>query len=94
MTQYGVGRLPFAAVLDALGGQLSDENGYLGVLAQAQALAIALREIDLGPTRTIGGGGAMASASLPGAGASMPSSGASSMSAPSGSSDTGASPSM
>ncbi len=94
LTQYGVGRLPFAAVLDALGGQLADENGYLAVLAQAQALAIALREIDLGPTRAIGSGGAMASASLPGAGASMPSSGASSMSAPAGSPDTGASPSM
>jgi len=95
LTQYGVGRLPFAAVLDAVGGQLGDESAYLAALAQAQALAIALREIDLGPTRAIGSGGAMAAAALPGAGAAMPSSGGSSMAAsPDSPAEAGARPSM
>ena len=94
LSQYGVGRLPFAAVLEAMGGQLGDEGAYLAALAQAQALGIALAEMDPGPTRTVNAAGAMASPSMPGAAGGASRSAASSMAAASAGSEAGAGGSM
>lgn len=96
LSQYGVGRLPFAAVLEAMGGQLGDEGAYLGALAQAQSLGIAMTEMDPGPTRAVNSAGAMAATSMPGAAAGASRSAASSMgAAPAGAgADAGAGASM
>ncbi len=64
MSQYKVGRVTFASVLEALSGYVSDQAGYLESLAQAQRLAIAQRELSLDPT---GLGGGLAVRSVPAA---------------------------
>lgn len=66
LAQYRVGRVPFAAVLEALAGNVSDEEGFLASAADAQRLWVASREVSLDealPGAPAGGGG------MPGAGA-------------------------
>jgi hypothetical protein len=66
LSQYKVGRVPFASVLEALSGYLSDLAGYYESLAATQRVDIAHRELSLGAVdeSTLGGLGA---ASMPGA---------------------------
>ena len=64
LTQYEAGRVPFAAVLEALLGYVADRNGYLGSVAQAQLVAIAQREVSLEPVPVLGG--AMGGSAMPG----------------------------
>jgi hypothetical protein len=47
MLQYQVGRVSFAAVLDALNGYVADVNGFYESVAAAQRVDIAQREISL-----------------------------------------------
>jgi outer membrane protein TolC len=47
LSEYQVGKVPFTAVLEALGGYLADEGGYLESLAQAHQLSIAQLELSL-----------------------------------------------
>jgi cobalt-zinc-cadmium efflux system outer membrane protein len=65
LTQYKVGKVPFASVLEVMRGVVGDEGGFLEAVAQAQRVAIAAREVSLdapaGP-----GGGAAASGAIPG----------------------------
>ena len=66
MAQYQVGKVTFASVLEALGGLLADDGGYLDTLAQVQRVAIAQQEVSLEPVATLT---AVASTgSVPGAG--------------------------
>ncbi|BDU74065.1 TolC family protein [Mesoterricola silvestris] len=73
LAQYGVGKVPFLSVLEALNGWIADQSGLLQAQARAQAIAIAQRELNLGSVPPIGstslggtalggGGGAPASA--------------------------------
>lgn len=75
-SQYEVGKVTFASVLEANAGFIADEDGYLQVLIQAQALAIDAAEVNLAPPQTLGA--AMGAVAVPGAAAmdlSTPSSG-------------------
>jgi outer membrane protein, heavy metal efflux system len=67
LSQYKVGRVTFASVLDVLRGLVADEGGYLESLAQAERVAIAAREVSL--DAPAGAGGGTSSGSVPGAGA-------------------------
>jgi len=58
LAQYEVARVPFAAVLEALSGYVSDRAGYLGSVAEAQLVAIAQREVSLDPVPSMAGGAA------------------------------------
>jgi outer membrane protein TolC len=69
MSQYRVGRVTFASVLEAIGGVIADEDGYLQAVAAAQRVAIAADEVSLDPAGGAGGG-AMGGDAVPGAGAS------------------------
>jgi outer membrane protein, heavy metal efflux system len=67
LSQYRVGRITFASVLEALAGYVSDEDGFLAAVADAHRLAIASLEVSLDPA----GGGAVAGmggGAMPGAG--------------------------
>ena len=66
MAQYGVGRVTFASVLDALAGYLNDVNGFFESVAAAQRIAIAQREVSL--ESVTGAAVNMGSASIPGRG--------------------------
>ena len=57
LSQYEVGRVPFASALEALSGYITDRTSYLGSIADAQSVAIAQKEVSLEPTPSIGGGG-------------------------------------
>ena len=57
LSQYEVGRVPFASALEALSGYITDRTSYLGSIADAQLVAIAEKEVSLEPTPSIGGGG-------------------------------------
>ena len=73
LSQYEVGRVPFASALEALAGYVGDRVTYLSSIADAQLIAIAQQEVSLDPTPAISGGGAvgaMAGASATGASAS------------------------
>jgi outer membrane protein TolC len=48
ITQYEVGRVTFASVLEANAGLIADQDGYLQALAQAHRLEIERAEISLG----------------------------------------------
>jgi len=63
--QYEVGRVPFAAVLEALSGYVGDRTSYLASVGEAQLVAIAQRELSLEAGPSMGGGGG--SGPLPGA---------------------------
>ena len=67
MSQYRVGRVTFASVLEAIAGVISDEDGYLQTVAAAQRVAIAADEVSLEPAG--GASGALSGGSVPGAGA-------------------------
>lgn len=67
LAQYEVARVPFAAVLDALAGYVSDRASHLGSVADAQLVAIAQQEVSLDPAPSIGGEGS--AFAMPGAGA-------------------------
>ena len=66
MAQYQVGRVPFASVLEALGGYWSDVAGFDESVVAIQRIDIAQRELSLDPVAgpVIGGFGATA---MPGA---------------------------
>jgi len=49
LSQYRVGRVTFASVLESIGGVIGDEDGYLGVVAAAPRVAIAAGEVSLLP---------------------------------------------
>ncbi|ACL67574.1 outer membrane efflux protein [Anaeromyxobacter dehalogenans 2CP-1] len=66
LAQYVTGRVPFASVLEALAGTVSDEEGFLGVAAEAQRLWVAAREVSL--DEALPGGAAGAGGGMPGAG--------------------------
>lgn len=66
MTQYQVGRVPFATVLEALGGYFADLVGYRESIAAAHRLDIAQRELSLDPVP--GAAGGFAAPSMPGTG--------------------------
>lgn len=69
LSQYQVGRVPFASVLDALNTYIATQGSYLDAAAQLERLAIAQREVSLespaGPSTS------MATGQVPGAGAGM-----------------------
>ncbi len=67
MSQFQVGRVSFASVLEAVGGVLADEEGFLQAVVAAWRVAIAAGEVSL----EAGGGGssAMSGGAVPGAGA-------------------------
>ncbi len=75
MSQFRVGRVAFASVLEAVGGVIADEEGFLQAVAAAWRVAIAADEVSL--EAAAGGSGGMPTGSVPGAGAA----GAASMSA-------------
>jgi outer membrane protein, heavy metal efflux system len=67
LSQYRVGRVTFASVLEAVGGVIADEEGFLQAVAAAWRAAIAADEVSL---EAAGGApGGMSSGSVPGAGA-------------------------
>ena len=66
-SQYRVGRVTFASVLEALGGTIADEDGALQAVVAAQRVAVAAGEVSLESAG--GGGGALASGGVPGAAA-------------------------
>jgi outer membrane protein, heavy metal efflux system len=66
MSQYRVGRVTFASVLEAITGVIGDEDGYLQTAAAAQRVAIAADEVSLEPAG--GASGALSAGSVPGAG--------------------------
>lgn len=70
MAQYQVGRVPFASVLEALRGYLSDELGFFGSVAAAQRIDIATRELSL---EAIAGSalGGLGGGTMPGSGGGM-----------------------
>jgi len=82
LSQYQVGRVPFNAVLEALGSFVEDRLSYLQSSAEAQRIAIAQRALTLDP---LGGGAATAvSAPMPGTstGAAAPARGATTQAQP------------
>src|SRR5262249_5555533 len=66
LTQYRVGKVSFASVLEAVAGYIGDEDAYLQALADAQRIAIARDEVSLEPV--VVGGGSMTTSGIPGAG--------------------------
>jgi outer membrane protein TolC len=50
LSQYRVGRVSFASVLEVMRGLVTDEGGYLSTLAEAERQRIALREVSLQPS--------------------------------------------
>jgi outer membrane protein TolC len=85
LSQYKVGKVAFASVLEANAGYLADQEGYLQAVAASYRLLIAEAELSLQPTGE-GGGGGLGATSMPGAGAM------SVRPAPSGASPRGAAP--
>lgn len=69
LAQYKVGRVPFAAVLEALTGYLADLVSFYESVAAAQRIDIAQRELSLEPVAgsALGGGAAMPGSSGMGA---------------------------
>lgn len=67
LTQYQVGRVTFASVLEAVAAFIADEDGYLQTLADAQRLAVADDAVSLDP---VGAGTTpLSTAAVPGIGA-------------------------
>jgi len=67
MSQYRVGRVTFASVLEVLNGYVADRSSYLLSMAEAQRVAISQWELSLDPPA--GASAAMAGGPVPGAGA-------------------------
>ena len=57
MAQYQVGRIPFASVLEALSGYLTDLVGFYESVAATQRIDIAGRELSLDPVAAPAPGG-------------------------------------
>jgi outer membrane protein TolC len=74
LAQYEAGRVPLLSALEALQGWIADRSGLLQTQAQAHGLQIALEEMSLGPTPSVGS--AVLSAASMGSGAAIPSSNA------------------
>jgi outer membrane protein TolC len=75
MSQYRVGRVTFASVLEVLNGYVADRSSFLESMAEAQRIAISQWELSLEPPA--GASTAMAGGAVPGAGAmGRPSAGA------------------
>ena len=79
LSQYEVGRVPFASALEALASYVADRGSFLGSIADAQLIAIAQQEVSLdsSPASAGGGpfgspGGAMAGAGPTASGAAIP----------------------
>ena len=53
LAQYETGRVPFLSVLETLNGWVSDRGGLLQAVAQAEAIQIAVEEINLTGTPAI-----------------------------------------
>jgi len=68
VSQYAVGRVTFASVLEASAGYVADEEGHLAAVADATRLAIQAAEVALDAPGAPGGG-AMGGGGVPGAGA-------------------------
>ena len=73
LSQYQVGRVPFTAVLEALGSLVADRAGYLQSSADAQRIAIAQQALSLDPP----GAGSPGTAAAPMPGTSNPAAGSS-----------------
>ena len=67
MSQYRVGRVTFASVLEAVGGVIADEEGFLQAVVAAWREAIAADEVSLDAAG--GASSGMSGGSVPGAGA-------------------------
>jgi outer membrane protein TolC len=67
LSQYSVGRVTFASVLEALVGYVADEEDYLAAIADAQRIAIAALAVSLDEPST--GASGMRGSAIPGAGA-------------------------
>ena len=67
LSQYRVGRVTFASVLEAIAGAINDEDGHLQTVASAERVAIAAAEVSLEPDG--GAPGGASGGSFPGAGA-------------------------
>jgi outer membrane protein TolC len=67
LSQYRVGKVTFASVLEANAGYVNDEDAFLAAAADAQRVAIAVAEVSLDPVPA--GGGALGAGGMPGAGA-------------------------
>ncbi len=79
LTQYRVGKVSFASVLEANAGLISDQEGFVQTIASAYRLAIAEAENSLSPTNVAAP--ASGSSAMPGAGAVSMEEGASASSA-------------
>jgi outer membrane protein TolC len=92
LAQYRVGKVTFASVLEANAGYISDEEGYLTAITEAQRVAVAEAEVSMSPVAAglAGGGGAP----MPGAGAAAGGASAGGGGAPAAAGDAGAAPSM
>jgi outer membrane protein TolC len=89
LSQYRVGKVTFASVLEANAGLIADHEGYLEVVAAAHRLLIDEAEGSLAQT-AMPGGGIGSSVAMPGAGAAgMGPSGESAFSGTSGAAVTG-----
>lgn len=66
LSQYTVGRVTFASVLDANAGLIADQEGYLQAVTTAHRLLIAEAEVNLDRTPAMAGGSA--AAGMPGTG--------------------------
>jgi outer membrane protein TolC len=69
LAQYRVGKVTFASVLEANAGYVSDEDGFLASLADAQRIAISAAELSLDPVAAAGSAVALGGGGMPGAGA-------------------------
>ncbi len=56
LSQYKVGKVTFASVLEVMRGVVADEGGFLETMAQAQRVAIAEREVSLEAAGGLGAG--------------------------------------
>jgi outer membrane protein, heavy metal efflux system len=90
LSQYRVGKVTFASVLEANAGYVNDEDAFLSALAEAQRIAIAAAEVSLEPTG-FSGAGASGGGRMPGAGAA--SGGAGGMGGPAAAASPSAAPS-
>jgi outer membrane protein TolC len=69
LSQYRVGKVTFASVLEANAGFLADQDAHLLAVAEAVRIAIASAEVSLDPVGAAGAAGGMGGAAVPGAGA-------------------------
>jgi outer membrane protein TolC len=91
LAQFVVGKVPFLAVLEALNGWVADQSGLLQAQAQAQAVRIALDELNLGATPAIAASALPGGAGMGGAAPSAGGAAARSAGAPAAGGDSGSS---